>query len=111
MPGGADLSEYNLDGVDLVPYLTGEKQGAPHEHLVWRSGPNRAVRKGPWKLLVSDDSDILRLYHVDQDPTESNDRSTENPEKVEELKAISLDVINQADSTDEDDAGWLFDMD
>ncbi len=87
-PGGVDLSEYHLDGVDLVPYLTGKKQGAPHEHLVWRSGPNRAVRKGPWKLFVSDESDIVRLYNVDEDPSESNDRAAKNPEKVEELKAI-----------------------
>ncbi len=85
--GGGELAT-NLDGVDLIPYLTGEKQGSPHEHLVWRSGPNRAVRKGAWKLLVSSQTDVVRLYKIDEDPSESNDLSAEKPEKVEELKAI-----------------------
>ncbi len=36
----------NLDGVNLLPYLEGSATGAPHEHLVWRSGHNGALRSG-----------------------------------------------------------------
>ena len=47
---GAPLPEKPLDGVDLLPYLRGEVDGVPHETLFWRAGPNRAVRRGDWKL-------------------------------------------------------------
>ena len=47
---GASLPEKPLDGVDLLPYLRGEVDGVPHEFLFWRAGPNRAVRRGDWKL-------------------------------------------------------------
>ena len=41
----------NVDGVDLLPHLRGEATAAPHESLYWRFGPQKAVRKGNWKLV------------------------------------------------------------
>src|SRR5687767_12602620 len=35
-----------MDGVDLLPYLRGQKQGAPHEALYWRFGEQMAIRQG-----------------------------------------------------------------
>jgi len=50
--GGANLCEdRNLDGVNLLPYLRGEKKQPPHEILFWRSAQNHALRKGNWKLV------------------------------------------------------------
>ena len=43
---------WKLDGVDLRPYLTGERSDRPHETLYWRFGDQWAVRHGDWKLLV-----------------------------------------------------------
>lgn len=40
-----------LDGVDLVPYLRGEKNGSPHPALYWRWRSQAAIRKGRWKLV------------------------------------------------------------
>ena len=40
-----------LDGVNLLPFLTGEKQGRPHQQLFWRSGEKHAARVGDWKLV------------------------------------------------------------
>ena len=40
-----------LDGTDLVPYLTGRKRGVPHDVLFWRFWNQTAVRKGNWKYL------------------------------------------------------------
>ena len=37
---------WKLDGVDLLPYVTGANKGRPHETLFWRYGPQWAVRKG-----------------------------------------------------------------
>ncbi len=83
--GVKDLGQYRLDGVNLLPYLQGKKQGAPHDYLYWRSGPNAAVRKGPWKLLMSG-ADLKRLYNVAEDARESKDLSSERPRLVEEMK-------------------------
>jgi uncharacterized sulfatase len=41
-----------LDGVNLVPFLTGEKSGAPHETLFWRWRSQAAVLEGKWKLVL-----------------------------------------------------------
>ena len=76
-----------LDGVNLLPYLTGEREGPPHESLVWRSGPNAAVRAGPWKLLLTEGG-LERLYDVEQDPSETRDLTSKHPEQVERLKKI-----------------------
>ncbi len=40
-----------LDGVNLMPFLTGQRQGAPHEVLFWRWIAQSAVREGRWKYL------------------------------------------------------------
>src|SRR5262249_20033950 len=49
-----------LDGVNLLPHLAGEKAAAPHEALYWRFGPQKAVRKGRWKLVDWRDFDTGR---------------------------------------------------
>ena len=83
--GEEDVDPYRLDGVNLLPYLEGDKDGAPHEYLFWRSGHNGAVRHGQWKLLLSG-SDITRLYNADEDKSESKDLSAKHPERVERMK-------------------------
>eukprot|EP01036_Dinobryon_divergens_P054771 gene54771-73185_t len=42
-----------LDGVDLLPFLTGKNTAAPHARLFWRmdGGEAFAVREGNWKWL------------------------------------------------------------
>ena len=76
-----------LDGVNLLPYLTGERSGPPHASLVWRSGPNAAVRAGPWKLLLAG-SGVRRLYDVLNDPGETQDLASKLPERVDNLHRI-----------------------
>ncbi len=86
MAGGAkDLSEYKLDGVDLLPYVQGEKQGAPHEYLFWRSGPNAAVRQGKWKLLMAG-ADTTWLSDIEADPAESKNLAVDHPNVVDRLR-------------------------
>lgn len=41
-----------LDGVNLVPFLTGAKIGAPHDALFWRWRSQAAVFDGKWKLIL-----------------------------------------------------------
>jgi uncharacterized sulfatase len=41
-----------VDGADLLPYLTGETKAAPHDTLYWRWMSQAAVQEFPWKLIV-----------------------------------------------------------
>ena len=71
----------------LIPYLSGEKSGAPHERLFWRSqGPqgNHAARQGNWKL-VQLPGGKPELYDLATDMGESKDLAAEKPEIVAQL--------------------------
>ena len=76
---------------NLLPFLDGHRKGVPHAALYWRTGPNGAIRKGDWKLLLArregSDQEIVRLYDVAHDPAETRDLSGEKPALVEELRA------------------------
>ena len=79
----------NLDGVDLMPFLTGEKTGAPHETLFWRSGGpggNNAVRRGSMKLVRIGTTEP-ELYDLAADVGETKNLAAEKPEVVKELVA------------------------
>jgi arylsulfatase A-like enzyme len=79
---------WKMDGVDLIPYLTGKNAKRPHETLYWRFGPQWAVRKGDWKLVVSNfDKLEPRLINLAEDIAEANDLSEKFPEKKKELEA------------------------
>ena len=52
--GVAVKPEWELDGVDLLPYLTGRDEKAPHDTLYWRLGGQAAIRRGDWKLVRYD---------------------------------------------------------
>ena len=40
-----------LDGVNLIPFVTGENKSAPHDALFWGWRSQAAVLKFPWKLI------------------------------------------------------------
>jgi arylsulfatase A-like enzyme len=82
--GVTDIGRPDLDGVDLLPYLTGEDQASPHAYLFWRMGPNAAVRSGRWKLLRIGE-ETVRLYDLPTDIAEENDVAKDNPEVVKRL--------------------------
>jgi arylsulfatase A-like enzyme len=86
--GGKIDPAWKLDGVDLVPYLTGQKEGKPHETLYWRFGEQWAVRKGDWKLVASRiDGKEPRLFNLKDDVGEAKDLTATHPEKAKELLA------------------------
>jgi arylsulfatase A-like enzyme len=78
-----------LDGVDLLPYLSGERPSAPHEVLHWRAdgGTRFALRKGDRKL-VRQAPDRVELFDLAADPGESRDLAAARPAEVEALNAL-----------------------
>jgi len=82
---GAKVPEgRKIDGVNLLPYVTGDEKGAPHETLFWRAGQNHAARKGNWKLVRMGAED--GLFDLSSDIGESRDLSKERPEVLKELQ-------------------------
>lgn len=92
--GAEPLAGTKLDGVNLLPFLTGQRQGTPHETLYWRFRfpplqPARhrwAIRQGDWKL-VKNDLAPLALYHLASDIGETRNLAAEQPERVREMQA------------------------
>jgi arylsulfatase A-like enzyme len=81
----------NCDGVDLLPHLKGASNTAPHASLYWRFGPQKAVRRGPWKLVDWRDHDAKKnsgwqLYDLANDIGEQHDLATSQPQLVAQLR-------------------------
>ncbi len=94
---GADTSD--TDGVNLLPYLSGEKKTAPHDALYWRLGEQMAIRLGDYKLVHYDSNVDTRtgkhnqpiagpkLYNLATDIGETNDLFGQMPDRAKELQA------------------------
>jgi arylsulfatase A-like enzyme len=85
---GAEVPKgVKFDGVNLLPFLTGESDGSPHEVLYWRFGPQWAIREGNYKLRRAEDETSAKLFDVAADVAEKKDLSSEQPEVVTRLRA------------------------
>ena len=87
--GGTIEASSKLDGVDLMPYLTGENAARPHESMYWRFGKQWGVRHDDWKLVVSNGgSGKPELYDLKSDVGETKDLASAEPEKVAQLQKL-----------------------
>lgn len=75
------------DSVNLIPFLSGEKSGAPHEQLFWRSGQWQAVTAGSTKL-VRKGAEPAALYQLAGDPAESDNLAATSPVDASRLAAV-----------------------
>ncbi|MFA6546676.1 MAG: sulfatase-like hydrolase/transferase, partial [Limisphaerales bacterium] len=82
---GLDAAGKNIEGADLLPFLTGTKPGVPHEALFWRMGEQRAARVGRWKFLQRG-AGAPRLFDLDADISESHDLATARPDVLKTLQ-------------------------
>jgi len=86
-------ADRTLDGVDLLPWIRGERTDDPHAALFWRSGHYQTVRAGPWKLQRADRPERVWLFNLEADPTEQQDLAAVRPDVVAGLIG-RLDVHN-----------------
>jgi len=82
--GGKFPTDRPLDGVDLIPYVTGAKSGNPHKTLFSRKLNCGAMREGDWKLIRVDNV-LPALYNLKEDISEQNNMAKQYPERVQDM--------------------------
>lgn len=75
-----------LDGVNLMPFLTGENPAAPHADLYWRFWSQAAIRQGKWKYL-STGSHGDYLFDLESDAHETRNLIAEHRDQATALRA------------------------
>jgi arylsulfatase A-like enzyme len=104
--GASPKQLQKLDGVDLVPYLSGENSGRPHQSLYWTmEGPKPshwAIRDGDLKLVYEDvhpetmsdksgDRVVekrVMLFDIASDPNETTDLIEARPQDAKRLQSV-----------------------
>lgn len=76
-----------LDGVNLMPYLTGRKSGAPHGEIFLRMFDRGAyaVRSGDFKLVIPQKRNPPELYNLREDLAESTNIAASHGDEVRRL--------------------------
>jgi arylsulfatase A-like enzyme len=78
-------SDRTYDGVDLMPFLIGHEQSAPHDVLYWRADHIWVIRKGIYKLIMSTRDGWVELYDLKEDKSEIYNLRDDYPEIVHSL--------------------------
>ena len=86
LPTAADIamtgSPTNIDGISVLPLLTGRTQTNRHEFLYWEfheRGFQQAARLGEWKAVRPQAGEPLELFDLKTDPSEKKNVAPENP--------------------------------
>jgi len=91
--GAETPADRKMDGVDLLPYIRGEREGVPHDTLFWREGHQQTVLNNGWKLIRTARPDNRWLFNLSIDPTEQNNLAATEPARADALEAL-LDAHN-----------------
>jgi arylsulfatase A-like enzyme len=84
-----------LDGVNLMPFLTDKAKGSPHESLYWRWVGQSAIREGKWKYLRGGPREYL--FDLDADVGEKRNILKSHPEIAGRLRAKLNDWSQKLD--------------
>jgi arylsulfatase A-like enzyme len=80
-----------LDGINLLPYIAGSDNKAPHQALYWRRGIASAMRQNNWKLihvkgrLENKEVENVLLFDLDKDLSETTNLALKYPEQVNSM--------------------------
>ena len=77
-----------MEGVSLLPlFADGAGNALAPRDLHFEHEGNRAVRRGPWKLVAAGERGAFELYDMRTDRTEQHDLAAHEPERTAELAA------------------------
>ena len=88
-----------LDGVNLLPFVTGKDKGRPHQTLYWKNGDAWAVRDGDLKLVAGNtkakdetaDPRVPVLFNLAKDGSETSDLAAQRPADVKRMLKLYED--------------------
>jgi uncharacterized sulfatase len=81
-------NDIEIDGVNILPYLTGEIQGEPDRILFSKSGSLSFLIKEGWKLQIDFMQNKKWLFNLNNDPNEKINLASINLEKLKELEEL-----------------------
>jgi arylsulfatase A-like enzyme len=84
LAGGTISTADKMDGVNIFPFISGEKTDTPHPDMKWRFTISASIREGDWKLVRLPDR-LPMLYNLSEDISEQNNVADENRERVERM--------------------------
>jgi arylsulfatase B len=85
-PEPSTKAEAKLDGINLMPLLTGKTTQLPERPLFWRVGKKNALRLGDWKLIR--DGKEWQLYDLTHDISETRNLATQEPARLQQMSAL-----------------------
>lgn len=93
LAGGTLPNDRIIDGVNIIPYLTGEKTGQAHDYLFFRRKDRNiwSIRQGDYKWVKgrpSEEAEGGGVYHIQKDIAESNDLSETEAGTRNELRLL-----------------------
>lgn len=91
---GGTLPEHDLDGYDLMPWLTGAEAHSPRTSYAYVLRDRvEALREGAWKLRLAGEEP--QLFNLQSDPAARWNRAEENPERVEALRRKMQEIAER----------------
>ncbi|MEL7335465.1 MAG: sulfatase-like hydrolase/transferase, partial [Planctomycetota bacterium] len=87
----------NADGVDLIPYLNGERSDRPHRKMFWRQGKRAALRLDDWKLVRGGNRrqpGTWELYNLASDPGETDNLAGQQEQQLLRMQT-AFDEMNR----------------
>ena len=92
---GGNISDYQLDGKNILPMLT-DGETSPHEAIFWEMGAQTAVRRGKWKLVLkgqlvegTSPENEVHLANLETDMEERNNLKDEYPNLTTDLTQLA----------------------
>lgn len=89
-----------LDGVDLIPYILGQRTGRPHEKLFWQTRKQTALRSGDWKIIQDRKTRETELYDLGSDIDESENLADSQPDRLKQLSGELESMVGELVAND-----------
>lgn len=76
-----------VDGVDVMPFVRGDRSGVPHDTIFWKIKSSAALRRGDWKLVMLAPDWKPQLFNLASDVGETRDLAATHGVFMRELHA------------------------